>query len=110
MLRLSEPPGAEVIVMHYRNEAASAEYLVEYDDGERIGHRAWFPEFATYKSGSSPLPLDTFIGALGDGGTWRQWWDYFLNRELADDKQVGSEDAIVFFRLTPEPFEAEEEQ
>ncbi len=107
---LSEPPRAEVIVMHYRNEAASAEYLVEYDEGERIGHRAWFPEFATYKSGSSPLPLDTFIGALGDGGTWRQWWDYFLNRELDDDKQVGSEDAIVFFRLTPEPFEAEEEQ
>ena len=83
---------------------------MNYDDGERIGHRAWFPEFATYKSGSSPLPLDSFIGALGDGGTWRQWWDYFLNRELADDKRVGSEDAIVFFRLTPEPFVSEEEQ
>ena len=107
---LNDPPRAQVIVMHYRNEAASAEYLVEYDDGERIGHRAWFPEFATYKSGSNPLSLDTFVSALGDGGSWRQWWDYFLNRELVEDKQVGSEDAIVFFRLPLEPFEPEEEQ
>ncbi len=107
---LSEPPGAEVIVMHYRNEAASAEYLVAYDEGERIGHRAWFPEFATYKSGSSPLPLDMFIGALGDSGSWQQWWAYFFNRELADDKRVGSEDAIVFFRLGSEPSVSEDEQ
>ena len=106
---LNEPPGAEVIVMHYRNEAASAQYLAAYDDGERIGHRAWFPEFATYKSGSAPLPLDSFIGALGDGATWREWWDWFINREFADDKQVGSEDAIVFFRLTPEPFSSDDE-
>ena len=103
---LNEPPDAEVIVMHYRNEAASAEYLVAYGDGERIGHRAWFPEFATYKSGSAPLPLDAFVSALRDGGSWRQWWDYFLNRELADNKQIGSEDSIVFFRLGPEPLES----
>lgn len=107
---LNEPPGAEVIVMHYRNEAASAEYLAAYDNGERIGHRAWFPEFATYKSGSNPLPLGTFVSALGDGRSWRQWWDYFVNRELAEGKQVGSEDAIVFFRLGPEPFVPDEEQ
>ena len=107
---LSEPADAEVIVMHYRNEAASAQYLVAYDDGERIGHRAWFPEFATYKSGSNPVPLGSFVSALGDGGSWRQWWDYFLSRELAENKQVGSEDAIVFFRLGPVPFAADEEQ
>lgn len=107
---LDQAPRAEVIVMHYRNEAASTQHLGDYGQGERIGHRAWFPEFATYKSGSSPLSLDAFITALGDREAWRQWWDYFLNRELADDKQVGSEDAIVFFRLGPEPLESGEEQ
>ena len=107
---LNAEPDAEVIVLHYRNEAASAEFLQDFGEGERIGHRAWFPEFATYKSGSDPLPLDDFVGALGSGDAWRQWWDFFLNRELADDKAVGSEDAIVFFRLGPVPFESEEEQ
>lgn len=107
---LNEAPDAEVIVMHYRNEAASTQHLGDYGQGERIGHRAWFPEFATYKSGSSPLPLESFVGALGDGGAWREWWDWFVNRELADDKQVGSEDAIVFFRLHPEPFESGDER
>ena len=107
---LNAEPEAEVIVLHYRNEAASAEFLQDFGEGERIGHRAWFPEFATYKSGSDPLPLDDFVGALGSGDAWRQWWNFFLNRELADDKAVGSEDAIVFFRLGPVPFESEEEQ
>ena len=107
---LDAEPGADVIVMHYRNEAASTEYLEAYGEGERIGHRAWFPEFATYKSGSNPLPLDSFIGALGTGDSWRQWWVFFLDRELSDDKAVGSEDAIVFFRLGPVPFEPEDEQ
>ncbi len=107
---LNAEPEAEVIVLHYRNEAASAEFLEDFGEGERIGHRAWFPEFATYKSGSDPLPLDDFVGALGSGDAWRQWWNFFLNRELAEDKAVGSEDAIVFFRLGPVPFESEEEQ
>ena len=107
---LNAEPEAEVIVMHYRNEAASAEFLDAFGEGERIGHRAWFPEFATYKSGSDPLPLDDFVGALGSGDAWGQWWDFFLYRELAEDKPVGSEDSIVFFRLGPVPFEQEEEE
>ncbi len=106
---LTADPEAEVIVMHYRNEPASAEYLGAYGEGERIGHRAWFPEFATYKSGSNPLPLDNLLRALGSADTWCQWWDYFLYRELAEDKPINSEDAIVFFRLDTVLLEPEEE-
>ncbi len=29
--------------------------------------------------------------------SWTQWLDYFLFRDLKDDKPLGSEDAVVYF-------------
>ena len=96
---MSETPNADVIIVHHRNSTASIEFLTGFDDGQRIRHRAWFPEFETYKEGFGPMSLDRFFGSLVSADSWKQWWDYFAHRKLADDKPLGSEDSILFFRL-----------
>ena len=96
---MSETPDVDVIIMHLRNRSASIEFLTDFDDGQQIRHRAWFPEFETYKEGFGPISLDRFFKNLVSADSWKQWWNYFAYRELADDKALGSEDSIVLFRL-----------
>ncbi|MCH8090233.1 MAG: TIGR03663 family protein [Chloroflexi bacterium] len=95
---LDSPPDVQVVIVHFKNQSASLEFLGEFDGGRRIRHRAWFPEFETYKRGFEPLVLEDFFNSLVRAGSWREWWDYFAYRELGDDKPLGSEDSVVFFR------------
>ncbi len=96
---MKSPPDADVVIIHHWNRDASIEYLTEFDSGQRIRHRAWFPEFETYKKGSGPYPLEDFFQSLVSADSWRQWWNFFVFRELDEDKPLGSEDSVVFFRL-----------
>ncbi len=96
---MSETPTADVLIVHHRNRDASIQFLTEFDDGQRIRHRAWFPEFETYKEGFGAMSLHRFFSSLASADSWRQWWNYFAFRELDDDKPTGSEDSVLFFRL-----------
>ncbi|MFQ5934580.1 MAG: hypothetical protein ACE5KI_08065, partial [Dehalococcoidia bacterium] len=95
---MEQAPDADVVIIHHKNQAASAQFLGDFDEGQRIRHRAWFPEFETYKENFAPLPLEGFFESLVSADSWRQWWDFFAFRKLETDKPLGSEDSVVFFR------------
>ena len=100
---VDQPLDADVLIIHHANRSSAESFLSNFDGGQQIRHRAWFPEFDTYRRGAGPLPVDSFFESLVSADSWKQWWDYFLFRDLEEDKRLGSEDSVVFFRLQDDP-------
>ena len=81
-----------MILVHLNNKASTDKALQGvYTDGERFGHRWWFPEH-TYRD----LTPAKFLSGLVDSETRRRAMLYFLNRDGVRDL-IASEDAVIYF-------------
>ena len=89
---LKKAPDSSVILVHLNNKASTDKALQGvYTDGERFGHRWWFPEH-TYRD----LTPAKFFSGLVDSDTRRRAMLYFLNRDGVRDL-IASEDAVIYF-------------
>jgi len=101
LANLSAPPTSEVVLLHASNVSAAQPYLTDYSPGRRFPHRWWFPE--DYRD----LTWPRFWQEVTNPTNWKQWWDYFMYRQLASP--LGSEDAVYYVRkdlLVDEPVAA----
>jgi len=98
---IDAPPQNSVVLLNASNEGKAQPFLAAYDEEMRYRHRSWFPEYTTYKNGGEPLSVGDFFSKLGSAGSWRQWWDYFMSKELTDSNPIGSISGVAYFKKDP---------
>ena len=98
---IDAPPQNSVVLLNASNEGKAQPFLAAYDEEMRYRHRSWFPEYTTYKNGGEPLSVGDFFSKLGSAGSWRQWWGYFISKELRDSNPIGSISGVAYFKKDP---------
>ncbi|HLZ71172.1 MAG TPA: flippase activity-associated protein Agl23 [Dehalococcoidia bacterium] len=68
-------PG-KVLIVNAQDVAVVTPFAGQYDAGQRLHHRWWFPE--GYKTGTSTRSILT---RLRNGSELKRWWGYITNRD-----------------------------